>query len=217
MAGSSRRARPRPSPRARTTPQTPLVSTETVTKVLEPVVRGAGAYLEAVTVRRAGARSLVRVTIDLPADEVGALSLDALAEVSRAVSTALDEANSVPDTYTLEVSTPGTDRPLTELRHFRRARTRLVTLALHDGSGVTGRLIDVTGDDATAELELDIVGSIRTIALSDVARGQVEVELNRAAEIADDDLLPIDDEASTEAVDGPLTPPEDVTDHGQEA
>jgi ribosome maturation factor RimP len=107
---------------------------DTVRVVVAPPVEAAGLYLEHVAVSRAGNRSVVRLTVDLPEDAVGSLDSDALGEVSRAVSGALDERDVVPGAYVLEVSTPGTSRPLTELRHFRRARTRLVTLSLHDGS-----------------------------------------------------------------------------------
>ncbi|GMA26467.1 hypothetical protein GCM10025864_42260 [Luteimicrobium album] len=81
---------------------------DTVREVVAPVVEGAGLYLEDVVVSRAGSRSVVRVTLDLPEDVLGSLDLDAVADVSREVSDALDAASDVlPGQYTLEVSTPG--------------------------------------------------------------------------------------------------------------
>lgn len=144
--------------------------------VVEPVVVAAGLYLEDVSVSAAGRRSVVRVVLDLGADEVGSLDLDTLGAVSRDISAALDAADPVRGEYVLEISTPGTDRPLTELRHFRRARTRLVRLAMRDGSLVTGRLTDA--DAETYEL-VGPGGATTRVAAADVVRGAVEVELTR--------------------------------------
>ncbi|MGI5190615.1 ribosome maturation factor RimP [Promicromonospora sp. CA-289599] len=149
---------------------------DAVREVVGPVVEAAGLYLEEVTVTRAGSTSVVRITVDLPDDALGSLDSDRLGDASRAMSAALDEDDVVSGAYTLEISTPGTSRPLTELRHYKRARTRLVTLKMMDGSRVEGRLTDVlTGGDGDV-LVLD--GDSR-IPLGDVRRGKVEVELKK--------------------------------------
>ncbi|GAA1872583.1 ribosome maturation factor RimP [Myceligenerans crystallogenes] len=164
-------------------------SQDDVTRIAEPVAGDHGLYLEEVRVTRAGNRSVVRITLDLPEDRVGSLDSDTLGEASRAISAALDDADAVAGAYTLEISTPGVSRPLTTARHFRRARTRLVTLALADGGTASGRLTDVrgtgaTGDDDAVVLVLD---DAREIPLGSVARGSVEVELKRADDAAFDD------------------------------
>jgi len=140
------------------------------------VVEAAGLYLEEVTVTRAGSTSVVRITVDLPDDALGSLDSDRLGDVSRAMSAALDTDDVVSGAYTLEISTPGTSRPLTELRHYKRARTRLVTLKMMDGSRVEGRLTDVLEGGDGDVLVLD--GDSR-IPLGDVRRGKVEVELKK--------------------------------------
>jgi ribosome maturation factor RimP len=149
---------------------------ERVRAVVEPAVSQAGLYLEDVRLTRTSGTVVVRVTLDLPDDVVGSLDSDRLGEASRAVSAALDDADAVPGAYTLEVSTPGTSRPLTEPRHFRRARTRMVRLALDDGSTVTGRLVDVV-DEATGSVAVLDDGT--RVALGRVRKGKVEVELKR--------------------------------------
>lgn len=149
---------------------------DAVRKVVGPVVEAAGLYLEEVTVTRAGNTSVVRITIDLPDDALGSLDSDRLGDASRAMSAALDEDDVVAGAYTLEISTPGTSRPLTELRHYKRARTRLVTLKMMDGERVEGRLTDVLDDGDGDVLVLD--GDNR-ISLGDVRRGKVEVELKK--------------------------------------
>lgn len=135
----------------------------------------AGLVLDNVTVTQAGKRSRVVVTVDLPETEVGSADLDTVAEASRAIGAALDEANVPATPYTLEVSTPGTDRPLTERRHFMRARTRKVSLSLTDGGHKEGRLSDVDGDT----LVLDVDGDEQRVDLADVKEGRVIVELKR--------------------------------------
>ena len=95
--------------------------------LLEPAVRALGMDLEGVRVTSAGRRRLLRVVVD--AD--GGVSLDDIEQASRALSAVLDKAAAMGDApYTLEVSSPGVDRPLTEPRHWRRAVGRLVTVPL---------------------------------------------------------------------------------------
>ncbi|MCL2595884.1 MAG: ribosome maturation factor RimP, partial [Promicromonosporaceae bacterium] len=120
---------------------------DAVRGVVAPVIAAADLWLEDVSVSRAGSRTLVRIIVDLPETEIGSLDSDVLGEVSRSVSAALDADDVVPGAYLLEVSTPGITRALTEPRHFRRARTRLVKLNLADGSEATGRLTDVVERD----------------------------------------------------------------------
>jgi len=155
---------------------------DAVRAVVEPVVGEAGLFLEDVAVVRAGNRSVVRITLDLPEDEVGSLDSDTLGDASRAISAALDANDVVPDAYTLEISTPGTSRPLTELRHFRRARTRLVKLRLFDGGTVEGRLTEVVDDGEGPRLVLD---DGTHVAVADVRKGKVEVELKRLDDESD--------------------------------
>ena len=160
-------------------------STERVRAVVGPVVAAAGLVLEDLELIAAGRRTVVRVTIDLADDAVGSLDLDTLASVAREIGAELDASAPVTGEYTLEVSTPGVSRPLTELRHFRRARTRLVRLSLRDGAEVFGRLTSATGAalalspvDATSGR--DVAGVATIIAFADVASAAVEVELSRA-------------------------------------
>src|SRR5436190_3270250 len=96
-------------------------------RLLEPVMRAAGLDLESVRVGSAGRRRLLRVVVD--AD--GGVDLDNIALVSREASARLDDTGAMGEApYTLEVSSPGVDRPLTQPRHWRRATGRLVRVPL---------------------------------------------------------------------------------------
>ncbi|MFC8598120.1 ribosome maturation factor RimP [Isoptericola sp. NPDC057191] len=168
---------------------------EAVRRVVAPAVEAADLYLEDVVVTQAGAKSVVRVTVDLSEDALGSLDSDTLGEVARAISAALDADDVVPGAYTLETSTPGTSRPLTELRHFKRARGRLVALRLHDGTTAEGRLVEVedaAGDDRGPALVLD---DGTRLAVADVRKGKIEVELKRLDEAPGETDTGADDDA----------------------
>jgi ribosome maturation factor RimP len=148
--------------------------------LLGPIVNEAGYDLEDVAVTPAGRRSLVRVIVD--AD--GGIDLDAIAEVSRLVSDALDADAGNPGSpralsgaYVLEVTSPGVDRPLTEQRHWRRAAGRLVSVPVV-GQPVTGRVAHVDDSGVT----LDTGGVSRQVPWADLGRGKVQIEFTHAGE-----------------------------------
>jgi len=161
-----------------------------LTELLTPVVEGAGAFLEGIKTTRAGKYSTVRVLVDLP-DGPGELGLDALTEVSRAVSAALDEADPVKGRYTLEVSTPGAERELSTPRHFRRAVGHDVELTVEDAEstestesteteddGAEAGLTRLTGTVAAADddsVTLRIDDHERVVSLDDIRQARMVV------------------------------------------
>jgi ribosome maturation factor RimP len=147
-------------------------------ELVEPVIVEAGYDLEEVTVSPAGRRSVVRVVVDRD----GGVDLDAVAEVSRAVSVALDDTASLGDApYVLEVTSPGVDRPLTEPRHWRRNIGRMVS-----AGGLTGRIREVTDDGVAIEVN----GSLVEIEFGELAEGRVVVEFKRLEDAAVQDGAP---------------------------
>jgi len=141
--------------------------------LLAPVVTGHGVDLETVSVSKAGSRSVVRVVVDRD----GGLDLDAVAVVSQAVSAVLDADDEViRGSFVLEVSTPGVDRPLTEVRHWRRARGRLVKVTRRSGSPLVARVAGVA-DDAVELTDPDS-GVVTRLALADISRAVMQVEFN---------------------------------------
>ncbi|MCI1676000.1 MAG: ribosome maturation factor RimP [Ancrocorticia sp.] len=148
-----------------------------VKEQVNPLVDSAGLYLEQVKVGRTGGRTRVKVVVDLPWGP-GGVDSDRLTELSRAISHVLDDADIVQGSYTLEVSTPGVERPLTEPRHFSRAQGRLLSLRLSDGEALTARLKEVKG----ATLIVRTVEEERLIDMSRVVSARVIVELSKANE-----------------------------------
>lgn len=148
------------------------MSVDIVRAIVEPVVAGAGLDLEDLAIEKVGRREKVAVIVDTD----GGVSLDAIAEVSSALSAALDEQPDIASSsYVLEVSSPGVDRPLTVPRHWRRNLDRLVVVELDDGSSVTGR---ITAADETSAT-LDVAGESRDLPLASVKRALVQVEFSR--------------------------------------
>ena len=146
--------------------------------VITEVVIAAGYDVEDIAVRSAGRRRVVKVIID--ADN--GVTLDAAADVSRAISAELDDAGESDPTgvapYTLEVTSPGVGRPLTAPRHFRRARTRLVALTTSDGQQLVGHVL--ASDDTTVTLVLSGRRGIsqQRVPLADIATARVDVEFS---------------------------------------
>jgi ribosome maturation factor RimP len=160
------------------------VDVSAVRAVVEPAVLGAGYEVDTLTVKPVGRRQLVKVTIDGD----GGLGLDAIADVSRAISQALDAAEEtgkqlIGGEYQLEVSSPGVDRPLTTPAHWRRNIGRLVKVKA--GERVqTGR---VTAADEEG-ITLEVAGTAHRFGYRDLGPGRVQVEFNRLEEISDAEL-----------------------------
>lgn len=153
---------------------------EALLRLLAPVVAEHGLDLEDVTVTPAGRRRLLRVVVDRD----GGVELDAVAEVSTEVSRLLDESDVMGRmAYTLEVTSPGVDRPLTQPRHWRRAAGRLVKATLADGGSVVGRVTAADDDGAVLEVE----GQPRRLAYAEVTSARVQVEFNRKEPVAGPD------------------------------
>jgi len=145
---------------------------ERVERAVAPVVSAAGLDLEGVEVQPVGRRRVVRVLVDTD----GGVSLDAVADLSKALSEALDATDAMGDQpYVLEVTSPGVDRPLTQPRHWRRNVGRLVAVSLAGGEGLSGRIQSAGDTEATIVVD----GVPTAVTYADVARAQVEVEFNR--------------------------------------
>jgi ribosome maturation factor RimP len=162
---------PRHAPRPRQAAVGGSVDEGKVADVIEPVVRAAGLDLEAVRVTAAGRRRLLRVVVD---SDHG-VSLDDAATISRQLSAALDSVAVMGEfPYTLEVSSPGVDRPLTDPRHWRRAVGRLVQVTTADSGLVRGRV--VAADAEGVALDVDGDQKARRFGYAALGPGAIQVE-----------------------------------------
>jgi ribosome maturation factor RimP len=150
--------------------------TQSITDLISPAVTEAGFYLEEVQIASPGSHRTITCVVDGPTP----LNLDQVTVVSRVISELLDAEDFMGDTpFTLEVTSPGVDRPLTQTRHWTKNLTRLIKATLNDGSVITGRLTEF--DETNATLVENIKGRIKnhSVAFADIKRAVVEIEFNR--------------------------------------
>jgi ribosome maturation factor RimP len=160
-------------------PGTPDI-TDRLTGLLAGPIEALGLDLEAVDLSRAGKRSVLRVAVD----KDGGVDMDDIAAATAEVSRVLDDGDAMGNqAYTLEVSSPGVDRPLTLPRHWRRNTGRLVKATLAEGDDVTGRI--VATDDSGADVDVD--GTVRRLAYAEVAKARIQIEFKRPSGGAQDE------------------------------
>lgn len=154
--------------------------------LITPVLAAHGLELDAVEVVPIGRRKLVRITVDGDGPNGSGPTLDEIAVATGSISAALDESSETGDApYTLEVSSRGVRRPLTDPRHWRRNAGRLVKVSLAEGGEVTGR---ICASDATGAT-LDDDGQAHRVEYSQVRRALIQVELRAMPEADDDDSI----------------------------
>lgn len=150
-----------------------------IAELVTPALAASHYYLEDVHIVSPGNHRIVTVIVDGDS----ALNLDQVTDASKIVSALVDEAAFMGDTpFTLEVTSPGIDRPLTLPRHFAKNVTRLLKVTLTNGEVVTGRILSNTDLDITLEVTVKKDVKQETIALSDIKRAVVEIEFNRKEE-----------------------------------
>jgi ribosome maturation factor RimP len=190
MHGSSRRSSPRVAA-ARSGPPAAAgpAAAQQLAALLEPVVSASGMDLENVRITATGRRRLLRVVVDAE----GGVNLDGIAQISRALSAELDATGAMGETpYTLEITSPGVDRPLTEPRHWRRAAGRLIRAPLTERSqSVTngrGRAGTVEGRVLAASdhaVVLEVAGEQREYGYAELGPGKIRLEFGHAVTGAD--------------------------------
>ena len=147
-----------------------------ISELVTPAVSDLGFYLEDVHVATPGSHRIVTCIVDGDAS----LNLDQVTSVSRVISELLDEAVFMGETpFTLEVTSPGVDRPLTQPRHFAKNVDRLLKIVKVDGSEVSGRILSNTDHSVTLTVTLKKEVTEQTVPLADIKRAVVEIEFNR--------------------------------------
>jgi len=138
---------------------------EDISAAITPALEALGFYLEDVTITSAGRRSMLTVIVDGDTH----LSLDQVTSATKAIGEIVESVQSLGETpFTLEVTSPGLDRPLTKVRHWQKNINRLVKVVLLDGSEIKGRIKDVN--------EVSSIVDEKNINYSDVKRATLEVE-----------------------------------------
>jgi ribosome maturation factor RimP len=151
-----------------------------VRAIAERVARDRGLEIWDVQSRREAGGYVVRVFLDRPGPArtpEESVSIEDCAEVSRELSTILDVEDPLPAAYTLEVSSPGLDRPLRGLDDYRRFAGRLAKVVVAEPvdnqKAFEGRLQGVEGDVVLLE---GARGRVHRLPLALITRARLEVE-----------------------------------------
>jgi ribosome maturation factor RimP len=141
---------------------------EQVLAVITPAIESLGFYVEDITITSAGKRSMLTVIVDGDTH----LSLDQVTVATKAISEIVENLPTLGNNpFTLEVTSPGLDRPLTKPRHWRKNQDRLIKIVLTDGKEVNGRIKDSTETSVTVDDQ--------KINFADIKRATLEVEFKK--------------------------------------
>ncbi len=141
---------------------------EQVLAVITPAIESLGFYVEDITITSAGKRSMLTVIVDGDTH----LSLDQVTVATKAISEIVENLPTLGNNpFTLEVTSPGLDRPLTKPRHWRKNQDRLIKIVLTNGKEIKGRIKDSTENAVTVDEQ--------TINFADIKRATLEVEFKK--------------------------------------
>jgi ribosome maturation factor RimP len=141
---------------------------EQVAAVITPAIQALGFYVEDISITSAGRRSMLTVIVDGDTH----LSLDQVTVATKAISEIVENLPTLGNNpFTLEVTSPGLDRPLTKPRHWRKNKDRLIKIVLNDGKEITGRIKDSTDDE--------IIVDEQKVAFVDIKRATLEIEFKQ--------------------------------------
>ncbi len=143
----------------------------TVTDLARPLADAADLELVAVEIKGEGARQRVRVVVD----RKGGVDVGTCQQISRSLGRSLDALDPLTQRYTLEVTSPGTDRPLTDERSFGRVEGRLVKAVVVDGEDER-EVIGVVGAVGEQAVQLeDKDGTIHSVAYDQIIKARQEL------------------------------------------
>ena len=139
--------------------------------LLEPVITGLG--YEVVRILTIGQKN---PTLQIMIDRLDGkdITVEDCATVSRAVSAVLDEKDPIKDQYSLEVSSPGLDRPLTKIEHFKRFSGYEARIETAVEVEKRKRFKGVLGNvDEQNRVHIDVDGTDYTIAFDDISKAKL--------------------------------------------
>ena len=138
---------------------------EEISAAIRPIIEATGNYLEELTITSAGKVKILTVIVDSDAH----LNLDQVTAVTKEISLVIEELPALGDTaFTLEVTSPGLDRPLTKPRHWRKNPDRLVKITMTSGQVIEGRI--------GAATETSVLVDENTVSFEDIKRAVLDIE-----------------------------------------
>ena len=141
---------------------------EQVAAAITPAIESLGFYVEDIAITSAGKRSMLTVIVDGDTH----LSLDQVTVATKAISEIVENLPTLGNNpFTLEVTSPGLDRPLTKPRHWQKNKDRLIKIILINDKEITGRIKDSTQSAVTVDEQV--------INFADIKRATLEIEFKQ--------------------------------------
>jgi ribosome maturation factor RimP len=138
---------------------------EEISAAIRPIIEATGNYLEELTITTAGKVKILTVIVDSDTH----LNLDQVTAVTKEISQVIEELPVLGDSaFTLEVTSPGLDRPLTKPRHWRKNLGRLVKVTMQSGLVLEGRIGQAS--------ETTVLVDENTVSFEDIKRAALEIE-----------------------------------------
>ena len=151
-----------------------------LTTLIAPVCEDAGYELVDIEYKTGGSESLLRIYIEYPPDSDKSIGFDDCETLSRELSAILDVEDPIVSSYSLEVSSPGIDRPLRTPEHFRRFAGQEAKVALRAGvkgrRKFAGRLVEVSKSGDTLTINVD--GTNFELPLADLSSAKLVPDWN---------------------------------------
>ena len=138
---------------------------EDMSAAIRPIIEASGNYLEELTITSAGKVKILTVIVDSDSH----LNLDQITAVTKEISEVIETLEELGDSaFTLEVTSPGIDRPLTKPRHWRKNFDRLVKITMTSGKDIQGRIGEAT--------ETNVLVGDQKVSFEDIKRAVLEIE-----------------------------------------
>ena len=138
---------------------------EDISAAIRPIIEASGNYLEELTITSAGKVKILTVIVDSDSH----LNLDQITAVTKEISEVIETLEELGDSaFTLEVTSPGIDRPLTKPRHWRKNFDRLVKITMTSGKDIQGRIGEAT--------ETNVLVGDQEVSFEDIKRAGLEIE-----------------------------------------
>jgi ribosome maturation factor RimP len=138
---------------------------EDISAAIRPIIEASGNYLEELTITSAGKVKILTVIVDSDSH----LNLDQITAATKEISEVIETLEELGDSaFTLEVTSPGIDRPLTKPRHWRKNFDRLVKITMTSGKDIQGRIGEAT--------ETNVLVGDQKVSFEDIKRAVLEIE-----------------------------------------
>jgi len=138
---------------------------EEISAAIRPIIEASGNYLEELTITSAGKVKILTVIVDSDTH----LNLDQITAVTKEISEVIEALEELGENaFTLEVTSPGIDRPLTKPRHWRKNFDRLVKISMTSGKDIEGRIGEAT--------ETTVLVGEQKVSFEDIKRAVLEIE-----------------------------------------